>query len=369
MKMFAVPFGVMLMLVLAEAWVLRHRGASVCWHDTVLNLNSGHLLMLVLRGVEVAGYAWLLQHASAGWVARWPAVAQWAFAFFAWDFCFYWLHRLHHKLPLFWAVHVVHHEGEHFNLSLGMRNSWFSSLSSLPFFAALAVLGLPLHVFVLVGGLHYSVQFYNHNGLVRRSGWLDRWFVTPRHHRVHHGCNEVYIDRNFGGTLLIWDKLFGTFQPERPDTPVRFGVHAPTRSHNPLWANLVPFARLFGWHQWTAPAASRSVSGTWVAAGGVLLYVLALKHLRADEMHGAWAQAASFGLVFVATLALGAASDGRPWGWWAWAALGALAMPAFAGLASPWPRVDGALACAWALHAAWAWRARSAAGAAGAAAP
>ncbi len=361
MKMFAVPLGVMLLMVLVEAWLLRRQGRPACWHDTVLNLNSGHVLMLALRGAEVAGYAWLLQHASSGWVARWPTALQWAFAFVAWDFCFYWLHRLHHKLPLLWAVHVVHHEGEHFNLSLGIRNSWFSSLSSLPFFAVLAVLGLPLHIFVLVGGLHYGVQFYNHNALLRRSGWLDRWFVTPGHHRVHHGRNAVYVDRNFGGTLLVWDKLFGTFQSELPGEPVRLGVHAPTGSRNPLRANLVPFARWLGLRGWAAPTARQPVSGAWVAVGGVLLYALVLRHLHAEGVHGALAHALSFGLIFVGTLALGAASDGQPAGRWTWAALGVLAMPLFTWLASPWPRLDAGFTVAWVLHASWAWRAQASA--------
>lgn len=313
MKVFALPLALMLGLVLLEMLVLKlHRRLAVDWRDTVLNLNSGHLLMLFFRGFEVAGFAWLLQHASFGWIAQWPVAAQWAFAFIAWDFCFYWLHRLHHAVPAFWAVHAVHHEGEHFNLSLGIRNSWFSSLTSLPFFAILAVLGLPLHVFVFVGAFHYSVQFYNHNAIVGRSGWLDRVLVTPANHRVHHGCNEVYLDRNFGGTLLIWDKLFGTFQRELPEEPIRYGVHERTPSYNPLWANLVPVLRLVGARLPRLGVIERDrLSDRAVVAAGVALYAGVIVFLQFGDALSAIGQVALFAAIFGGTLLLGAASDGR----------------------------------------------------------
>ncbi len=142
------------------------------------------------------------------------------------------------KLGFLWAIHAVHHEGEHFNLSLGVRNAWLSSLTSLPFFVPLALLGVTPEMFVAVSALHYSVQFYNHCGLVGRSGVLDRFMVTTANHRVHHGCNPEYIDRNFGGTLLLWDKLFGTYQRALADVPIRYGVHRPTHSDirsGPTW--------------------------------------------------------------------------------------------------------------------------------------
>jgi len=125
------------------------------------------------RGVEIFLFGVLLQHVNLHVVDQWPPVWQWIFAFIAWDFCFYWMHRLHHKIGVLWAVHVVHHQGEHFSLSLGSRNSWYSSLSNFPFIAVLAVLGVPLEIFVTVSSIHYSVQFYNHNGIIGKSGWLE----------------------------------------------------------------------------------------------------------------------------------------------------------------------------------------------------
>jgi Fatty acid hydroxylase superfamily len=190
----------------------------------------------------------VLQHLSLHWVDQWPVAWQWVFAFIGWDFCFYWMHRMHHKLPIFWAVHVVHHQGEHFNLSLGIRNSWYSSLTSFLFVAILAVLGVPLEIFIAVSSFHYSVQFYNHNALVGKSGWLDKIMVTPSNHRVHHGMDPIYVNKNFGGTLLIWDKLFGTYQAERDDVPLRYGVSGSVSSNNPLWANNSPLQKFVQTH-------------------------------------------------------------------------------------------------------------------------
>lgn len=352
MKVFALPLAFMLALVLLEMLVLKwHRRVAVDWRDMVLNLNSGHVLMLFFRGFEVAGFAWLLKHASFGWIAQWPIAAQWAFAFVAWDFCFYWLHRLHHAVPAFWAVHAVHHEGEHFNLSLGIRNSWFSSLTSLPFFAVLAVLGLPLHVFVFVGAFHYGVQFYNHNAIVGRSGWLDRWFVTPANHRVHHGSNEVYIDRNFGGTLLIWDKLFGTFQRELPEHPIRFGVHERTPSTNPLWANLVPVLRLVGLRPAVPQPRVRMPAGNaWIVFGGVVLYgaVIVLLHWQSER--APLGQALLMALIFAGTISLGAASDGHAIGHVGCALVGVLGAPLVFEFFPANELADVLLGAAWFMH-------------------
>jgi linoleoyl-CoA desaturase len=330
MNVFAFSFAVMLALVLVERLVLvRLQRGTAPWQEVVLNLNSGHILMWVFRGVEVAAFAWVLQHASLHWVSRWPVVLQWGFALLAWDLCFYWMHRLHHRWPLLWAVHSVHHEGEHFGLSLGVRNSWFSSLSNFPFVLPLAVLGVPLEVFVVVSSLHYGVQFYNHNALVGRSGWLDRWLVTPSNHRVHHGTHAAYIDKNFGGTFLLWDKLFGSYQAERDDIPLQYGVVGRSvKSYNPLWANLRRWQPLRAAH---TGALAQQLASRWAASdryagsGGVLLFALVIGYVaHAPQWAGAM-QVLVFALIFAGTLALGAWSDRQPAGWVAWAVLPALA--------------------------------------------
>lgn len=328
MNVFALPITVMLALVVADAVGLRWlRGQRVPWREVVFNLNSGHIVLWLLRGVEVAVFAWLSSHLNLHWIDRLGTLSIWIFTFFAWDLCFYWLHRLHHRLPLMWAVHVVHHEGEHFNLSLGVRDSWYSSLTSIPFFVTLAVLGVPTEVFVLVGGFHYSVQFYNHCGTIYRSGWLDRIFVTPANHRVHHGMNPEYIGKNFGGTLLIWDRLFGTYQAELSHVPIRYGVADTVRTHNPFWANNIPMLRYLGLATPRLPASDTTRTGNgWIALGGLALFLVLIYYVLRQGTFPAPQEPLLVAWIAVLTIALGALSDGRVWARSAWIAA-ALATP------------------------------------------
>lgn len=342
MNAMALPLLVTVACVVAELLFLRaRRGRAVPWRDVVLNLGSGHILMWLLRGIEIAVYAWVLSHVSLNWARNWPPLVRWGVAVLAWDLGFYWMHRLHHTFPALWSVHVIHHEGEHFNLSLGIRNAWLSSLTTLPFTSIpLALIGMPLPVFVAVSTVHYTVQFYNHNGIVGRSGWLERFFVTPAHHRVHHGHNPEYRDRNFGGTFLVWDKLFGSFQPELPGVPVRFGVTQPTGSTNPFWANVAPLLR------YTRLRVPRLVRGTTrkampdvaIGIGGVLLFCLAAYYVHRDGTWPAGGQAVFFLQIFLSTLALGGMSDERAWGLPCWIGLGCaglVVLPLAFGLRDP----------------------------------
>ncbi|WP_051303319.1 sterol desaturase family protein [Comamonas composti] len=341
MNAMALPLLGMVGLVLAELFYQRMRkGQAIPWRDMVLNLNSGHILMWFFRGLEVAVYAWVLKSFSLGWAAAWHPWAVWILALLVWDLGFYWMHRLHHKFALLWSVHAVHHEGEHFNLSLGIRNAWASSLTTLPFTTLpLAFFGVPLEVFLSVSILHYTVQFYNHNSIVERSGWLEKVLITPAHHRVHHGCNPEYLDRNFGGTFLMWDQLFGTFQPRIADVPVQYGVHQPTLSCNPLWANLVPLLR---YARLPVPHLTRGkplFPGALIGAGGLLLFAVVAYYIYREGQWPQYAQPFFFAIIFIATIALGAMSDGRGWGLPVWLALAAAALgvlPLCFGLRDGW---------------------------------
>lgn len=341
MNAMALPLLITLACVLLELWYSRAgHGVAIPWRDVILNLNSGHILMWFFRGVEVAVFAWILTHFSMHWLDRWHPAAVWLFAILAWDLGFYWMHRLHHSFAVLWAVHVVHHEGEHFNLSLGIRNSWYSSLTTLPFTSIpLALAGVPLEIFVAVSTLHYTVQFYNHNGIVGRSGWLDRFLVTPANHRVHHGHNREYRDRNFGGTFLIWDKLFGTLQRELPGVPIEYGIATPTQSTNPFWANTVPVLRYAGLRLPRLSGGPRlSVSDAAIATGGLLLFCIVTYYVHRNGTWPGLGQPVFFALIFAATLALGGMSDGRRWGVVSWLAIAALSlsiMPLCFGLRDP----------------------------------
>jgi sterol desaturase/sphingolipid hydroxylase (fatty acid hydroxylase superfamily) len=349
----ALPLLGMIACVLAELYFnYRRKQREIPWRDVVLNINSGHILMWLLRGVEISVFAWVLRHCNFHLVDDRHPVLLWAFALIAWDLGFYWMHRLHHTFGALWAVHVVHHEGEHFNLSLGTRNAWLSSLTTLPFTSIpLALAGVPLEVFVAVSTLHYTVQFYNHNGFVQHSGCLEHVFVTPAHHRVHHGKNPEYRDRNFGGTFLIWDKLFGSFQRQLPDVPVQLGVARPTESTNPFWANIAPLLRYARLRTPTLGKGARPVAPAAIGLGGIVLYCVVCYFVHREGTWPGNGQSIFFALIFLGTLALGGVSDGRAWGVPCWLALSIatfVVMPVAYGLREP----AGLLAlAAFALHA------------------
>jgi hypothetical protein len=226
---------------------------------------------------------------------------------------------------------VVHHQGEHFNLSLGIRNSWYSSLTSFLFVAILAVLGLPVEIFLVVSSVHYSVQFYNHNGIVKSSGFLDKIMVTPAHHRIHHATAPAYLNKNFGGTLLVWDKLFGTFQAERADTALVYGVPGMARSDNPLWANNW---RLFRYVSARFPGLRSppafAVPDLFIGSGGVILFGLVIYYVNHELAFSSPHKLALFALIFSGTIALGGLSDGRRWGAIGWVSI-ALTLPLLVG--------------------------------------
>jgi sterol desaturase/sphingolipid hydroxylase (fatty acid hydroxylase superfamily) len=171
-----------------------------------------------------------------------PMQAAWAWVllFLGDDLCYYWSHRAAHRLPLLWASHQVHHTSRRFNLSVGARNSWTGGMLDWVFWMPLAVLGFPPVAIVAMQGISLSWQFLVHAAYGGRLGSLGLVLNTPSHHRVHHGRNPQYLDRNFGGTLIVWDRLFGTFREERE--PVDFGtVVEPARPYNPF------FIAFWGW--------------------------------------------------------------------------------------------------------------------------
>lgn len=159
------------------------------------------------------------------------------------DFIYYWFHRYSHEINVFWGAHVVHHQSEDYNLSVALRQSTFQGLVSGMFYLPLAVLGFNPISFVIIGTFQTLYQFWIHTEAIDKTwGWFEYIFNTPSHHRVHHGRNPEYIDKNHGGTLIIWDRMFRTFEPER--APVVYGVTTPLASWNPIWANFDYFETL-----------------------------------------------------------------------------------------------------------------------------
>jgi sterol desaturase/sphingolipid hydroxylase (fatty acid hydroxylase superfamily) len=236
----AIPgFLALLVLELAVArWQRRDVFASP---DTWTSLALG-------VGSIVVGAGWKV--ASAG---VWLAASQyrvvdlgdgpWAFvaAFVAMDFAYYWFHRLHHEVRVLWASHVPHHSSQRYNLSTALRQSW-TPFTGLPFYLPLAFFFSPAEV-ATAYGINLLYQFWIHTELIGRLGPLEWAMNTPSHHRVHHGANVEYLDRNYAGVFIVWDRWFGSFEPER--APVRFGLTKNIESHNPVYAAFHEFVAVF----------------------------------------------------------------------------------------------------------------------------
>ncbi len=303
-----------LMLVIVEAMIIKfHLKEKLPLKEIVANANSGHILLWIFRGLEITAYYYTLQYISIGLVNDLPIWLQWLIGFVFWDFCFYWFHRIHHYFSLLWAVHVVHHQGEHFNLSLGLRNSWYSQLTSFPFFIGLAIIGIPAHIYLVVSSIQYFIQFYNHNHLVKKSGWLEYIMITPSHHRVHHGQNDPYIDKNFGGTFVFWDKMFGTFQPELSHNPVVFGVHDSVSTADPIVINNILFLKLFGitFQINVKKEASFVLPNFALLTGALLIFILFLFFIFFENQGETLAKWLLFCLVFLGTIGNGLLFEGK----------------------------------------------------------
>lgn len=316
------PVLMMLVLVLGEACILHFTQREVDWLDVIFNINSGHIMLWLFRCLEVLCYGMVLNLFSLHLFENVPAVWLWLFTLLAWDFGFYWLHRFHHQLRPLWAVHVVHHQGEHYNLSLGVRNSWYSSLTSIPFFLVLAILGVPLSVFLAVSIAHYSVQFFNHNALTPGLGWLEKVFVTPSHHRVHHLNEKRYADTNYGGTFIFWDKLFGTFCSLPSLENKSYGVKGRRTSLNPMWESNLPFLQLMGMLPRPRQRSRKfDCSILMIVIGAVLLFALVLGYIQRYEYRidnlGA-EQGLMFILLVAGSISLGAIGGGQRWGLMVW---------------------------------------------------
>lgn len=156
----------------------------------------------------------------------------WVIAFFAEDLSYYWFHRTSHECRFFWASHVVHHSSQRYNLGTALRQTWTGGFVSFIFWLWLPLVGFqPVMIFSLQA-VSLLYQFWIHTEIVQRIGVFEKVLNTPSHHRVHHGSNLQYIDRNHAGTLIVWDRLFGTFEPE--DEPCVYGLTKNIDSYNPL---------------------------------------------------------------------------------------------------------------------------------------
>jgi sterol desaturase/sphingolipid hydroxylase (fatty acid hydroxylase superfamily) len=240
---YAIP--VFMASILLEAWIAHRRGvATYDIPDAITSLNFGILSQVSAVFVRVFTfgiYVWTFENVRIGTLPT-DSVWVWLAALIAYDFIYYWVHRCGHEVNLMWSAHQVHHSSEYFNLSTALRQTSTGAFASFPFYLPMAVLGVPPIVFGTVALIDLLYQYWVHTELVRKLGWLDRIFVTPSNHRVHHGQNDYCIDRNYGGIFIVWDRIFGTFAEERDDEPVVYGIRKPLASYNAVWGNFNVYA-------------------------------------------------------------------------------------------------------------------------------
>ncbi len=338
----------------AELLVSRRRRQSVYrFADTLADLGCGvaqRVMLLLFGAALVAGYALVYRHVRLVTFPEgspWP----WVVAIVGVDLAYYVWHRLSHEVNFLWAAHVVHHQSEDYNLAVALRQAVATSVTVMPFYLPLAVLGVPPVQFLVVDALSTLYQFWIHTELVGPIRWLDPVVNTPSLHRVHHAVNTRYLDRNYAAVLMLWDRLFGTYEPETERAV--YGIRHPLRSFNPIWAQIQPWRELFGtarrapsfregWQLlWTSPARPpawlqqpeglRGLSGapeprfevqTPPAAriyAGVQFAILAVGVffllLLGERLTWNW-RVAAVALVLLSLLALSAIVEGHRWGRW-----------------------------------------------------
>jgi sterol desaturase/sphingolipid hydroxylase (fatty acid hydroxylase superfamily) len=236
--LFAIP--IFIILIGLESFVAYRRGMKVNHAaDMISSLSSG--LTNATRdgiqfGVVLISYTWLVNHITIYKVENlWLAVV---IAFVVEDFAGYWIHRMSHRVNILWNRHVIHHSSEEYNLSCALRQSISDNIK---FFSILlipaAVMGISPALFAIISPVHLFLQFWYHTRLIDKMGMLENILVTPSHHRVHHAINPEYLDKNYSQIFIIWDKLFGTFQPEERSNPPVYGILRPAKTWNPILIN------------------------------------------------------------------------------------------------------------------------------------
>ena len=252
---------VFFLLILAEwLWGLRlarqgqANAQSYRLDDAISSISLGmisQITAIFTRLLRIGIYTLVFEQ-----LALFPEQAWWntwygyVLALVFYDLCYYWFHRVSHEVAWFWAGHAVHHQSHHYNLSTALRQSTSGALLGWIFYIPMALAGVPPLVFGIVALIDLLYQFWVHTEHVGRLGWFDRWFCSPSNHRVHHAVNDAYVDRNYGGIWVVWDRLFGSFKEEDPKQPCVYGTRTPLHSWDPLWANVQVYAALAhdSWH-------------------------------------------------------------------------------------------------------------------------
>ena len=234
---YAIPFFILLIGI--EAYInYKERTENYIFKDSVASISMGVgsiFFDLVAKSLALIAFWWLYN--TTGFLKEYFefTILGWVLLFFAEDFSFYWHHRSSHEVRLFWAAHVNHHSSEEYNLSTALRQSWSEVFYKYFFFMWLALVGFHPIMILTQMSINLIYQFWVHTKKIKKLPfWFEFIFNTPSHHRVHHASNIIYLDRNHAGTLIIWDRMFGTFAEELDEEPVRYGITTNINSYNPV---------------------------------------------------------------------------------------------------------------------------------------
>ncbi|HET7505573.1 MAG TPA: sterol desaturase family protein [Kofleriaceae bacterium] len=251
--LFSIP--VFVLAVVVEALWTRRQPATLGYEkrDTAASLTMGLANVFVSAAIKLIPlplFAVLYEHRVLDLGGAWWS---WIVLLFAEDLCYYWFHRVHHEVRLLWSCHVNHHSSRFFNLSTALRQPLLTPITGPVFWAPLPLLGFSPEMVLIAQGWSLVYQFWLHTELLDRAGPLEWIFNTPSHHRVHHGKNVEYLDKNHGGIFIVWDRLFGTFEPERDR--VVYGLTKDIQTFNPLRIAFHEIAAI-GRDVWRAPTLS-----------------------------------------------------------------------------------------------------------------
>lgn len=235
----------LLLVVIESIYSLRRKKNLFRLNDTLSNLAVGvgsRIFGLFTKAFLLFVYVWMYENVSFIKIPfTWWSVVLCLILF---DFLFYWAHRWGHEINFFWGAHSVHHQSEEYNLSVALRQSWIHDFIAFVIFLPIPMLGFDVVTFAIASSVDSFYQFWIHTKVIKKMpDWFEFIFNTPSHHRVHHGINPKYIDKNHAGVFIIWDRMFGTFQKEEEEPT--YGITKQLNSWNPFWANIHYYIELF----------------------------------------------------------------------------------------------------------------------------
>jgi sterol desaturase/sphingolipid hydroxylase (fatty acid hydroxylase superfamily) len=235
-QIYAVAIPIVLGMILLEAIIsswgnksLYNQGDTLC----TLGLLSGNIFMVyAVKGISLGINFYMYQFRLIDLSEIIPVWAMWVVTFILIDLVFYIYHRMSHRVRFLWAIHMSHHSSEEMNFAVSFRQAWLGPVSKIPFFMTLPLMGLDPTIIAIAGVVSTLWGIVGHTQIINKLGPIEWIFNTPSHHRVHHGSNEQYIDKNYGNLFIIWDRFFGTFEPEKEK--VKYGLVNNVDTFNPI---------------------------------------------------------------------------------------------------------------------------------------